>query len=317
MTVYSRPEQAAGAGPGGDAPWTLHAAGVLTPAGPDAGAGQGHDTGVLAGAWPPPGAQPADLDGIYDRLAGAGLGYGPAFRGLARAWRLDGEILAEVTLPETEHAQAASFVLHPALLDAALQASALTALQEGAGRLPFSFGGVSLHAAGARALRVRVSGNPAASLSLTAADPQGQLVARVGSLALREFDPTRIAAGHPEEEGLFHLEWVPVTVPSAVGACAAADPAAGGDSGPAARGRAAPGWAVVDPRAAAGEDALIPGVPVVPGQSALGALAAGEPRSPVRSWSAWTPSPRRARRLRLRERDRRDRVMTYRPGSAR
>ena len=161
-------------------------------AGARVGAGRRQRAGVLAGAWPPPGAEPVDLDGAYDRLAGAGLAYGPAFRGLARAWRLGGEVLAEVTLPEAEHEQAAQFGLHPALLDAALHAAALTGPQESAGRLPFSFSGVSLHAAGARALRVRLSGDAAGSLSVTVADPQGQLVATVGSLVTREFDPAQV-----------------------------------------------------------------------------------------------------------------------------
>src|SRR5208282_5397112 len=111
----------------------------LVPVRPGAGAA---GAGVLAGVWPPPGAVPVDLEGVYDRLAGAGLGYGPVFRGLSRVWRLGGEVVAEVVLPEAGQEQAAWFGLHPALLDAALQAGAVTASAGGPARLPFSFAGV-------------------------------------------------------------------------------------------------------------------------------------------------------------------------------
>ena len=44
------------------------------------------------GAWPPPGAEPIGTDAVYDRLAEAGLDYGPAFQGLTRAWRVGEEV---------------------------------------------------------------------------------------------------------------------------------------------------------------------------------------------------------------------------------
>ncbi|MGC5409837.1 polyketide synthase dehydratase domain-containing protein, partial [Streptomyces sp. DT225] len=101
------------------------------------------------------------MDGLYEELAGLGLAYGPVFRGLVAAWRLAGEVFAEVALPEDAAADAARFGLHPALFDAALHAIALGDLvpapEPGKPYLPFAWSGVRLHAAGATRLRVRIA----------------------------------------------------------------------------------------------------------------------------------------------------------------
>ncbi|MGO4759227.1 polyketide synthase, partial [Streptomyces sp. 2MCAF27] len=55
-----------------DDTWVCHAAGtVSTQAASPAG---------LAGQWPPPGAEPLDVSGCYERAAAAGLRYGPVFQ---------------------------------------------------------------------------------------------------------------------------------------------------------------------------------------------------------------------------------------------
>ncbi|MGW0218982.1 acyltransferase domain-containing protein, partial [Micromonospora chokoriensis] len=71
--------------------WTRHASGVL-------GVG-GSVSGVGWEQWPPVGAVEVDVVGAYERLVGAGYGYGPAFRGLRRLWRVVGGWCAEVVLP--------------------------------------------------------------------------------------------------------------------------------------------------------------------------------------------------------------------------
>ena len=70
VEVHSRGDDA---GAGGR--WTCHAAGALA-------AGPAPLPSFDLAARPPPGAERADAAGIYDVLAGRGLGYGPAFRGL-------------------------------------------------------------------------------------------------------------------------------------------------------------------------------------------------------------------------------------------
>ncbi|MFD0381494.1 polyketide synthase dehydratase domain-containing protein [Streptomyces stramineus] len=78
----------------------------------------------------PAGAEPLDLDGFYDRMADGGFAYGPLFQGLRAAWRAGDDVYAEVTLPETGASDTGSFGIHPALLDAALHASAFAGLDE-------------------------------------------------------------------------------------------------------------------------------------------------------------------------------------------
>ncbi|KWV29693.1 hypothetical protein AWV63_27180 [Micromonospora rifamycinica] len=197
VTVYSRHR---------DAPWTRHATGLLTPtpAGPPAGPST---------AWPPPAATPVEIDGLYERMADAGLVYGPVFQGLRAAWRHGDEVYAEVALPadvlDTER-----FHLHPALFDAALHAIGLTR-GEGATAVPFAWTGVTVHATGAGALRVTVTPAGPDQVALTLADQTGAPVARVDSLVLREIDAGQLAAARTgRQEHLYRVDWTPVPLPA-------------------------------------------------------------------------------------------------------
>ncbi|WP_444859544.1 type I polyketide synthase, partial [Amycolatopsis bullii] len=202
LVIHSRPEDA-----DDGLPWTRHATGVLEP-----------DTGVpgpAAGSWPPEGAVALDLGEPYETLGERGYGYGPVFRGLRTAWRLGDEVLAEVELPEQARPDAAAFGLHPALLDAALHAIGFTGAFDGSGSplLPFSWNGVRLHASGATALRVRLTPSGAGSVSIALADPLGEPVASVESLALRPFAAPEAATdrGH---DSLYFVDWVPAGEPA-------------------------------------------------------------------------------------------------------
>ena len=117
VSVYARPGDA-----GAQGPWTRHASGRLLPAGEPGG-----ELAAEFTVWPPLGAVPVAVDGLYEGLAADGYGYGQAFRGLRAAWRRGGDVFAEVALPQETAAEAGSFGVHPALLDAALHASALHA----------------------------------------------------------------------------------------------------------------------------------------------------------------------------------------------
>ncbi|WP_434095683.1 type I polyketide synthase, partial [Streptomyces humidus] len=197
VTVHSRP-----AGPDPGAVWTLHAAGVVAPAGPAPSA-----DAALAGHWPPPGAEPVDLTGRYETLAGQGFGYGPAFRGLRTAWRRGTEVFAELEVPE--QADADGYGLHPALLDAALHAVELGALPgDGATRLPFAWTGVRLALPGARAARVRLAPAGPDTVTLDLADATGRRVASVGALSRRPVDAGQLTAGR--REPLLRTAWSPL-----------------------------------------------------------------------------------------------------------
>ncbi|MGK5728285.1 SDR family NAD(P)-dependent oxidoreductase [Streptomyces sp. URMC 124] len=185
VSVHSRPEDGADG-------WTRHASGLLEP---DAA-----DAGFDLAAWPPAGARPVGVDDVYERLAGQGYHYGPAFQGLRAAWRRGEETFAEVELP----VEAERFGLHPALFDAALHAAGLGEPEEGTARLPFSWTGVSLYAAGATALRVRITGTDVTTLQL--ADTTGAPVAAVEGLVARTADPGALAAAGRADD-LYRLDW--------------------------------------------------------------------------------------------------------------
>ncbi|KOV70675.1 type I polyketide synthase, partial [Streptomyces sp. MMG1121] len=206
--VYARPEATAD-----DHPWTRHATGTLATT--DAtGADAPDDAYEWPDVWPPTGSTAIDTDALYARLADAGVTYGPGFQGLRAAWRLGEEIYADVRLPEGLDGD--RFGLHPALLDSVLHSLADEA---GAGelRLPFSWAGTSLFAAGAGALRARIAPNGDGTLSLRLADPDGGPVASVNSLAMRPVAREQLDAGRAiPRDSLFRVDWTPVhTVPAA------------------------------------------------------------------------------------------------------
>jgi acyl carrier protein len=167
--------------------------------------------------WPPDGAEPVDAAGLYPGLAAAGYEYGPVFRGVRAVWRRGADLFAEVALPEDAAADATGFGVHPALLDAALHAAGLAddTSADGPGdvRLPFAWTGVSLAAAGAPALRVRLRRDDDGALSLAAADATGMPVLFVDSLVTRPVAAQELASlrGGPPD-ALFGVEWVPVEV---------------------------------------------------------------------------------------------------------
>ncbi|WP_345664434.1 SDR family NAD(P)-dependent oxidoreductase [Streptomyces iranensis] len=187
VAVHSRGQDG-----GIDTPWTRHISGTLA-----------QDTPVELDAdltqWPPTGAVAVPEErvrGIYEELEASGYGYGPAFRGLRAAWTRGDEIYAEVALPEELSAEATAFGLHPALLDAALHATAFRGrTDDQAGpTLPFAYRGVSLHASGASALRVRITPNGKEGVGLRLADPSGVAVAVVESLVSRPMPAAPLGA---------------------------------------------------------------------------------------------------------------------------
>ncbi|MBB4927397.1 candicidin polyketide synthase FscB [Kitasatospora kifunensis] len=191
--------------PGEGEPWTRHATGTL-------GAPVAAPADELA-SWPPADAEPLDVTHLYAELATDGYAFGPAFQGLRAAWRHAGELYAEVALPEQEQSAAARYGLHPALLDAALHAAHLTREadqgdQDGRTRLPFCWADVSLHAAGATALRVRLTPTGPDAVRVLMADRTGRPVASIDSLVVRAVAVESLDdASTLVRESLLHLDW--------------------------------------------------------------------------------------------------------------
>ncbi|MEU9088511.1 SDR family NAD(P)-dependent oxidoreductase, partial [Streptomyces sp. NPDC048357] len=189
---------------GTDTSWTCHATGVLdveTPA-PD----------WDLTAWPPAGAQPVDVS--YDTLATYGYQYGETFQGLQRMWRHDDHVYAEVTLP----ADPDSYNIHPALLDATLHAALMSQVlpNDGRIRLPYAWEGATLHASGARTLRVSATAVGDNALRLRTADGAGMPVAEVASLAMLPADLAALRAQAVNRDSLLRLEWIPAPSADAV-----------------------------------------------------------------------------------------------------
>ncbi|CAM3574757.1 type I polyketide synthase [Kibdelosporangium persicum] len=199
VVVSSRP-----ADDSADQPWTRHATGVLST-----------DTvhnGAELRAWPPAGAEPVDIGDLYDSMSRRGYGYGPEFQGLRAAWRRGDEVFAEVALPEG--AATGDFALSPALFDAALHAIDLGDFvpTDGPPWVPFAWTGVSLHAAGARALRVRLSKAGENTVAVDLADPTGAPVASVAALVSRPVTEQLASAGQAVvAQSLFTMDWTPVS----------------------------------------------------------------------------------------------------------
>jgi polyketide synthase 12 len=221
----------------GESRWTLHATGLLCAADAD----QLQAPALVV--WPPVGAREVDVELFYEALAEAGYRYGPAFQGLRAAWRDGDAWLAEVALDEAQQTQAAEYLTHPALLDAALHTALLPAIDRGAIdtlEVPFSFAGVRLHNPGASALRVRVEirqDGDARAIKLGAANQAGLPVLAVDQIEARPLDPAvlKTAAPGAKNQSLYEHSWTALSgAVEAVGRVQAGGATANG-SGPAAR----------------------------------------------------------------------------------
>ncbi|MFE5399763.1 SDR family NAD(P)-dependent oxidoreductase, partial [Streptomyces sp. NPDC056568] len=303
VAVAARPEDA---GRDGDEPeWTRHAEGVLTSAQPTAA-----DMAWAAGAWPPAGAEPIDVEELYDGFAADGYGYGPAFTVLSGVWRLGDELFAEVRRPAGgAGASGDGFGIHPALFDAALhpwRAGGLLPDTGGTTVAPFSWQGLALHATGAETLRVRLApggGGTESAFSVQAADPAGTPVLTLGELLLRP-----VTLGKDETpEPLYRVDWQPLphaievsgaqgwTVLGTAAAETVAEPAAHADltalRTAVAAGNPVPGLVVVSPVDTRPDE--IPVVPVVDAHARTGdgwdddpvRVALGRGLALVREWA--------------------------------
>ncbi|HET8661570.1 MAG TPA: type I polyketide synthase, partial [Micromonosporaceae bacterium] len=280
VTIYSRPA-GEGEAPTTADTWHRHATGVLahaaTPAGPAV---------LPAAPWPPAGAVPVDVAELYERLAGQGYRYGPAFRGLHAAWKLGADAFAEVRLGPEHRGSIDGYALHPALLDSALhlvEALVGGADEPGSVRLPFSFNGVRLFAAGGARMRVRISSTAPDEMTLTLADESGAAVATIGSLGLRTVSAARWrAAGVALGDSLHRLEWRALPAPAEPPATTATWAVVGPDELGLATGRhgvaAHPDLAALRASVSAGES--VPDLVIAP---CLADAGAGEPPAVVRA----------------------------------
>ncbi|MGC2374531.1 MAG: SDR family NAD(P)-dependent oxidoreductase, partial [Solirubrobacteraceae bacterium] len=230
LEVYSRPRQATGEPLDAGAPWRRHATGMLVEA--DRSVEEEslllrHARDLSNDSWPPAGAQAVGVDDLYEDLAAQGLRYGPTFQGVQAVWRRGEELFAEVALPPLDVAQQDGFIVHPALLDAALHCLASDSRYAGshAGAqasdeqiaLPFAWKGVRLSGGGASSLRVRLAPVDRESVSLVGLDTDNNVVVSVQSLVLRPISAEQLAtlreSGSDGDDSMFCVDWVELPTP--------------------------------------------------------------------------------------------------------
>ncbi|HEX3693064.1 MAG TPA: SDR family NAD(P)-dependent oxidoreductase, partial [Solirubrobacteraceae bacterium] len=215
VRIYSRPSELARDEP--DHPWACHATGTLSIRSQElAGPPPVSDPD---GVWPPAGSIAVDVGEIYETLAGGGLEYSPPFDALRTVWRRGEELFAEVGLSEDDLGDRRGFGLDPVLLDASLHALGALGMDEESGegaRVPFAWGGVSLHGnAGSSVLRVRVvpsgedaHGGESSAISLSLSDENDRPVASVNSLLLRPLPDAELVASRVASRASFAVGWV-------------------------------------------------------------------------------------------------------------
>src|SRR5262245_24479843 len=169
---------------------------------------------------------------LYETCAGMGLLYGPLFRSITAIHRGDGQVLAELRLPRTAEDTFADYVLHPSLMDGALQAC--VGLMEGGPasthpRLPFALDTLRIvsrctpemvawvrYAPGSRA------GDPVAKLDIDLCDARGHVCVQLRGLSTRRLG-TEINTAASEREATGTLLAIPVWDASSSGTGAGAD----------------------------------------------------------------------------------------------
>ena len=228
IAIHSRPTGGASEDPTASEPWTRHAAGALAAREQVPEQGQPADERIVqfaAAPWPPPQARSVPVDEMYDRVVDLGVDFGPAFMGVRAAWLQGDEVFAEIRLDEAQRAQAGSFGVHPALLDASLQASGVRLLGvsshsgEESGQeadlpqakglaIPFAWSGVRMFGGGADALHVRVLQRPDGSVSLLAVDETGRPIVSIDSLVVRPVSREQLqGASAGRRDSLYGIEW--------------------------------------------------------------------------------------------------------------
>ena len=157
--------------------------------------------------------QEASADDFYAGFQQRNLDYGPGFRGVVRLWRGAGAALAEVAAPAML-TDLDAYQLHPALLDAALQAlaAALPATPEGTAWLPMRIERYRLNRPALKhcwcLARAKADGNTVQG-EVILLDEQGAELARVEGLTLMRVTQARLlnAARRLPKDWLYDIDW--------------------------------------------------------------------------------------------------------------
>jgi acyl transferase domain-containing protein/acyl carrier protein len=193
--------------PSSEADWICHARGVLAPLRREP------RPASLPSTLPPALAQPLPHHDLYARLAERGFQYGPAFRGLTAAYKVAATVYGRTEPLEQLQKTAGGFLIHPAVLDAALHTVLVEKQDDDGVLLPFDLEDVELYEPGAEALWSVVEAEPQTSAQQLSArirlhNHAGRAVAQIGRLSLRNVTPEQLRGSLPGSPGhLYSLQW--------------------------------------------------------------------------------------------------------------
>ncbi|WP_455754595.1 SDR family NAD(P)-dependent oxidoreductase [Streptomyces mutabilis] len=203
FTVHSRLLGPDDGDTAGHTPWTRNATGVLAPT--------PHTGPAPTKPRPGPSADAAvtiDIDQAHDLVHRSGLDLDAPFRTVRSLRRSGDTFLADVRLPESAHADATRFRLHPALLQTAV-ALAATPDAATAPVLPAAWRNVTVHATGAARLQIALTPVGEDTWTVDAHDTTGAPVL-TGTVTTRPAGPERLPAP-PGPDALHRVTWIPLT----------------------------------------------------------------------------------------------------------
>ena len=190
-----------------EADWTLHFESVAT-------SGSGIETQGRVSA----GTATVEAGEFYKRLAGRGLDFGTALKGVRSVRIAQGAATGEIDCPAGIAAELGTYTLHPAMLDACLQviAAAVPGFADHDDRslyMPFGIDRCSLKPSRAKTLESHVSLAAQSGESLTASvtvlDGNGDTVASIEGLRLKRVSASDLQPSMPLADCLYRLDWQP------------------------------------------------------------------------------------------------------------
>ena len=134
---------------------------------------------------------------LYDTFTKMGINYGPSLQGITAIYQGDHQLLAQLSLPATVEKNEKDYLLHPSLMDSALQASIglIADLKQLPSQpvLPFSLESISIVAAGTKEMyawvRCAQGSQPkdkVQKLDMDLCDTQGNICVKIRGFSSRE-----------------------------------------------------------------------------------------------------------------------------------
>ena len=190
--------------------WQLHARCRLTVA--ELAAPPNRDLNAFRSKCP----HPVDRSEFYRYFASSGVQYGPRFQLLDELYVGGDEAFAAIRLPaELKNDDIANYPMHPALVDAAIQAAIVFLLESKPGRnqpyLPFNFKAVRLYRpvqADCFCLLKRIDQAAGViKVDISLLDRQGQSLIEIEQLTLKQVRLRKL------DEWFYHPRWQPMALP--------------------------------------------------------------------------------------------------------